>query len=382
MKEYSGSVAEQFIREKQAMEVGVSFDLLEVFDNELIQPVREMCKASIVLVDDTVGGSVKFRAAFMSKWRPTYACFNGYPWAGWTDEAVDAMLRLADRWTASQCGDWIRVFGEIVEEKLFGKSEEKQRTSYQRGPSGSWKKPQTRNMSKGVYGRGMSVSQPDFQKANLRRRVEFKALSNAQKGLYSSRLTPSHELMTSMAHAGAKKWAVMANDTTGKMDEVFGLMPGATISGTTTDNMYFIGKFAYAVSDPALYLLPFGTIVSGGHHSLIEVALPLSTNGCIDYSVGCYSTLIPEITNTPAAKIIRKFLKLYDLRPENRLMLVYYNGLNVDGCFVCESMPEKVTWKEKFKVNRSLMEEFIALPPHPIRSRVETLAMQHGLYVG
>lgn len=379
MREYQRSDAEQFIMEKQSMEVGVAFDLLEVFDNELIQPVREMCKASIVLVDDSLGGSVKFRVAFINKWMNVYACFHGVGGVGWN---ADALLRLADTWTASKCGDWIRVYGEIVEEKLLGGSEERQRTSYQRGPSGSWNKPETWEMSKGPLGRGMSLSQPDFQKDSLRRRVEFKALSDAQKGLYTSRLTPSHELMTSMPFAGAKKWAVMANDITGKMDEVFGLMPGATISGTTADNMYFISKFAFAVSDPALYLLPFGTIVSGGHHSLIEVALPLTINGCIDYSVGCYSTLIPEITNTSAAKIIRRFLKAYDLRPENRLILVYYQGASVDGCFVCESTSEKLQWKKKFKANKSLMEKFIALPPHPIRSRVEALAAQHGLYVG
>jgi hypothetical protein len=235
-------------------------------------------------------------------------------------------------------------------------------------------------MTNGLYNQGKSLSQPDFQKDSLRRRVAFKALSLAQKGIYTNRLTLSHELMSSMPHAGSKKWAVMANDTTGKMAEVFGLMPGATISGTTTDNMYFISKFAFAVSDPALYLLPFGTIVSGGHHSLLEVALPLAINECIDYSVGCYSTLIPEITNTPAARIIRNFLQAYDNRLENRLILAYYQGANLDGCFVCESPAEKFVWKTNFKANKSLMEKFIALQPHPNRSRVESLAAQHGLY--
>ena len=377
MREYQRSQAEQFIMEKQSMEVGLAFDVLEVFDNELIQPVRDICKASIVLVDDQAGGKVKFRTAFISKWKNVYTCFQGLAGAGWN---ADALLELADRWTASKCGDWIRVYGEIVEDRFLGSSEDVVRTSYQRGPQGSWKKPDTRGMDRGPLGKGTALSQSGYQKDRLRRRVEFSSLTNAQKGVYSSRLTPSHELMTKMPFAGAKKWAIMSDDITGKMDDVFGLMPGATISGTTTDNIYFVSKFAVAVADPTLYLLPFGTIVSGGHHSLIEVALPLSVNGVIDYRVGCYSTLIPEGYNTTGANIIRGFLQAYERRPENRLMLVYYRGASVDGCFVCESEPDKLKWKEKFKANKALMDKFIALPPNPSRDRVETFAAQHGLY--
>ena len=115
---------------------------------------------------------------------------------------------------------------------------------------------------------------------------------------------------------------------------------------------------------------------------MIEVALPLSITGIIDYSIGCYSTLCPEITNTAGARIIKGILQAYDRRPENRLMLVYYRGTSVDGCFVCESSSEKLTWKEKLKANKTLMEKFVALPPHPSRYRVETFAAQHGLYLG
>src|SRR5665213_521651 len=117
MKDHSAADAVRFITEKQSMEVGLAFDFLEVFDNELIQPVREACKASMVLIDDSLGGSVRFKRDFISKWKNVYACFHGLSGAGWN---VDALLQLADTWTASKCGDWIRVYGEIVEEKHFG----------------------------------------------------------------------------------------------------------------------------------------------------------------------------------------------------------------------------------------------------------------------
>jgi hypothetical protein len=372
MRDYSQSNAEQYIREKQSMEVGLAFDILEVFDHELIKSVREACKASIVLIDDSLGGSVRFKRDFISKWKNVYTCFHGLGGAGWN---ADALLQLADTWTASKCGDWIRVYGEIVEEKHFGVGEDVVRTAYQKGPQGSWKKPGGPQM-------GNALNQPDFQKDRLRRRVEFSKLSQAEKGIYSTKLTPSHELLTSMPFAGAKKWAIMGDDITGKMDDVFGLMPGATISGTTTDNIYFISKFAFAASDPTLYLLPYGTIVSGGHHSLLEVALPLSTNGIIDYRIGCYSTLIPEGFNTTTAQIIRKFLTAYENRLENRLMLVYYRNGRVDGCFVCESEIDKAKWKEKFKANKTLMSNFMSMSNNPSKGRVEAFAAQHGLFAG
>jgi len=370
MKEYDKTPTEQFIREKQSMEVGLSFDMLEVFDNELIQPLRNICKASILLVDDSLGGSVRFRAAFITKWKSIYTCFRSLTGPGWN---ADALLELANQWTAYNCADWIRVYGEIVEEKFFGAPENAAREGYQRGPDGSWKKPRLTA--------DVKTLQSDIQKTNLRRRIEFKSLELAQQGIYKSKLTPSHELMISMPHAGAQKWAIMTDDITGKMDDVFGLMPGATISGTTTDNIYFISKFALAVDDPTLYLLPFGTIVSGGHHSLIEVALPLSVNGIIDYRVGCYSTLIPEGYSSNAANIIRTFLHAYDSRPENRLMLIYYSGTNVDGCFICESGNDKFKWKENLKANKALMEKFMALSNNPTREQVARFALQHGLSI-
>jgi hypothetical protein len=375
MKEFPKSQAEQFIKEKQSVEVGLAFDVLEEFDQNphLLEPVRAMCRASIVLVDEmvrkkTVLEGFIFSANFRSKWKLQYKCFNGVEGVGWN---ADALLRRSNTWSASNCGDWIRVYGEMVEEKYFGPTEDALRTSYQVGPEGTWKKA-TR------VDPGQTLSQPNFLRDNLRRRVEFRNLSLAEQGIYTSKLTNSHKLLTEMESSGIKRWAIMEGDTTGKMDDVFGLAPGATISGTTTDNIYFMQKFALKVSDPALFLLPYGTIGAGGHHSLLEVALPLSMNGVIDYRIGCYSTLIPEGFTSPDAQLIRTFLRKWEDRPENRLMLVYYEGGRVDGCFVFDSAPEKLKWKAKLTANRDLLSRFNRLPNNPSRYQAQTFAVELG----
>lgn len=376
MKDYPRSVAEQFVREKQSVEVGLAFDLYEIFNKEMLPNFRLMCQKSILKVDEQCGASPAFKAAYQNDWRK-YACFHGLPF--WY---ADHVLGLAERWTASECGDWIRVYGEIVEKKtFFGVDEEKHRRDPQKGPSGSWDKTE--------FPIGVSkqkLSQPAYQPSNLRRRIELKALSDAQRGIYIDSSTPSRELMTSMPYSGIKKWAIMANDITGKMDRVFGLLRGATISGTTTDNIYFLRRYGQVVRDPVNFLLPVGTIVAGGHHSLIEVALPLTINGLVDYRLGCYSTLFPDRaprgTNDEAANIIRRVLHAWENRSENRLMLVYYRGGSVDGCLVCERPDEKNQWKETFKADEKLMEEFTNVPPDPSKGQIETFAMRHGLYAG
>ena len=44
---------------------------------------------------------------------------------------------------------------------------------------------------------------------------------------------------------GIQRWLHLDADPLAKMDKVFGLSHGATISGTTTDTLFFINKIAY-----------------------------------------------------------------------------------------------------------------------------------------
>lgn len=57
--------ANQFLMEKQSIEVAMALDIQEVFNDELLPNLRSMCLVSIFKTDDLLGGSVQFRAQFI-----------------------------------------------------------------------------------------------------------------------------------------------------------------------------------------------------------------------------------------------------------------------------------------------------------------------------
>jgi len=104
-----------------------------------------------------------------------------------------------------------------------------------------------------------------------------------------------------------------------QIDRMFGLMKGADISGTTADTVFAIEalwyhfhagtmksggewtdkKIAAWMEDAlrikeVLYLLPLVTMTYQVHHTLLECAFTLSINDYIDYSVGVYTSLVPQ----------------------------------------------------------------------------------------
>jgi hypothetical protein len=85
-------------------------------------------------------------------------------------------------------------------------------------------------------------------------------------------------------------------------------------------------QFGPHVLDPIFYLFPVAAIVSGGHHSLLEVALALSLNDVVDYHIGFYATLIPKRKGAKHAGIaeIEKTLVAAEKHADNRRLLVFY----------------------------------------------------------
>jgi len=315
----------------------------------------------------------EFAAQYPSKWS-FYGCMKGMKaWNG------DTLLDHSKAWTASDCGDWIRVFGEIIEAKLFfSVRQEAKRTAPQQGrDKGYWSKPMAPAARKGQTAGDQALHQPNLQASALRRRLEYSTVTIHDQGLYDLETTESGFLMKSMMFSGIKKWAIMGNDVTGKMDRLFGLMKGATISGTTTDNIYFLNKFGKAIKDPILYLLPVGSIAGGGHHSLIEVAIPLTINGFIDYSVGLYSTLIPGGTapmrsarRSMGAEALRKVCGVWEARPENHLLLCFYEQGQLAGALVADKTKDRADWLRAFKADASLMDAFANMAISPTEGQL------------
>ncbi len=373
MRNVNAKEAKQLIVEKQSVEVGLSLDVQEIFDVEMIPDLRQMCEASIMKVDAMAQENSKFADLYPAKWS-FYGCMKGMPrWDGAT------LLGHAKFWKTSDCGDWIRVYGEIIEEKkFFSPNQDAKRTAPQLGGGkGYWSKPKAPGAQKGQTSGDQSLDQPNLQASSLRRRLEYSTLTIHDQGLYDLETTESGFLMKSMMFSGIKKWAIMANDVTGKMDRVFGLMKGATISGTTTDNIYFLEKFGKAIKDPILYLLPIGSIAGGGHHSLLEVAVPLTMNKLMDYSVGLYSTLIPSGPyptrsglRQRGADDLMRVCGLWEERPENHLLLCYYEQGQLAGALVADKTKDRVDWQRAFKADDSLMGAFASMAISPTEGQL------------
>ena len=152
---------------------------------------------------------------------------------------------------------------------------------------------------------------------------------------------------------GMTLWKLKEGSTVWSIDRIFGLPPGADISGTTADLMWGLeiiaaalypqritktkGKlWGYNVKKPApgpntykkeydlLYLLPIAAMVSHYHHTILECALTQVFNSEIIYSIGFYTTLLsPDCADTPTAQKVREVLKKWEDNPTNFKMVIF-----------------------------------------------------------
>jgi hypothetical protein len=160
--------------------------------------------------------------------------------------------------------------------------------------------------------------------------------------------------------AGMKVWVPQDLDILYRIETTFGLRVGATISGTTTDTLYFLSVFGKVRMDPIFYLLPFATIVAPGHHSFIEAAMPLALAGKVEYSIGLYSTLMPSETKSAAAPELKKTLRQYEDDQRNRLMIVFFSQREVPGGYweFDKASPERTLFGHIGHADREMMQQF------------------------
>ena len=88
--------------------------------------------------------------------------------------------------------------------------------------------------------------------------------------------------MAALGGAGIARWMPTEKDVLYRIERTFGLKVGATISGTTTDTLFFLETVPQRV-DPIFYLLPVATIAAQKHHSLVETAAALTLCGKVTY---------------------------------------------------------------------------------------------------
>lgn len=350
------------IRQKQALEIMLAYDLLDIFNEpngELINWLRTLVRESVSDMDLKRSKSLAdFNKYWTGSWK-NYECCKSHGINTWDTEFIRrAMLKF----TAENCSDWIRIYGEVIENISKG-IEDKTRKSYQTGNPEHWEK--------------FDPKKPEDKTTHLRQRTK------ADQD-HPTKPTIIHEMFRfPHSSSGLATWDIAPGNTCGKLDKIFGLCPGATISGTTTDNIYYFDKFGRFQLDEMLYLLPLASLVSCGHHTLLEVALPLSINGIVNYRIGRYTSLFPtkeqHRTNelTEAARKIQLTLHLAECNAFNHLMLLYYTEKSVDpvGCFLFDKndAADGLRWDALAFAGSTLMNTVKSFPPAPLLENIESL---------
>lgn len=127
---------------------------------------------------------------------------------------------------------------------------------------------------------------------------------------------------------GTNMLKAKGQDLTKKMDLLFGLTTGATISGTTTDTVMVLEAFgAGLMLHPGYYLFPVATIAASLHHTLVEAGLALALDDVItNYHIGFFSTLLPKGGVPRELSDIPDTLRAAENAAENRFFILWYSG--------------------------------------------------------
>ena len=199
----------------------------------------------------------------------------------------------------------------------------------------------------------------------------------------------------SAPQGGIFRYRLLHTSNVRRIDAVFGLPEGADISGTTSDSMFFmehVNSYFEAVGQsctfdanwlPVIQLLPLVTMVSQGHHTLLESALSLTLNENMTYSVGFYSTLMPHWSSwTDTTVTLGQWMLWAEDHEWNYHMLCYYDEGHLCGYLFgrdANRMVEQERFKRLAKTGRRFLDYFRSWPAMPRQIHVDTLRAAYSL---
>jgi hypothetical protein len=170
--------------------------------------------------------------------------------------------------------------------------------------------------------------------------------------------------------SGMQMFRANRNDLCKRIDLLFGLLVGATLSGTTTDTVFVLESFGAAPPvglHPGYYLFPVATIAASLHHTLVEAGLALTLADVIDsYCVGFYTTLKPRGGFPPELRDAEGILQEAEKDPGNRRFILWYNGNETApaGGILFEKTFEIEAFR-RLAEGKGLMTHVMTLPPVP-----------------
>ncbi len=285
----------------------------------------------------------------------------------------------ADSLSAAECSDIIRLYGAAVEE--LGKA------GGGGGQLDTLKKTYRPGPMRDFQGKDM-IWDTDRYRVRGKKQVQIPEWQH----LWEEK-SHVHGIDFKQAGKGVERGSsILSWSTVRKIDNAFGLPVGADISGTTADSLFFVERFARRCGiryDPIYQLLALATLVSARHHALLEVALTMTLNKVITYSVGFYSTLYPagdidHLYQHPARGKIKGILNQYEKHDFNKHILVYFDPNKkgreeIHGGYLFDNGGEIAKFRDLATTDKDFMWRFVTVPPEPTKVRIKRMMGHYGL---
>lgn len=314
-------------------------------------------------------------------------------------------------WSASDCSDLIRLLAAIIEDQANLKYQEdnvkdfdrfKPAHTFKKVPEGldSAKKIPNIGAKKNIRWRGKVDIKKSFDTGKIEK--EEPLYKAAPVYITLGRKQIDMERMVIKAKAGERSsafWGIsgvrlMPASTVRKINIAFGLPEGCDISGTTSDSILMVNRvisFFEEVGEnvagekvpvAVLQLLPLVTMVSLGHHTLFESACTLTLCGFINYSIGFYSTLLPQ--GQPAKQhdtAVHGKIKGYLAKAEgnsNDAHFLCFSGNGAYHAYLCDKESEIRKFKEMAKADSNLLNFFNTVSPQVTKNDIQNFFKRHN----
>ncbi len=398
----------QYQQEKALLETELGRRMFEIFNRppvigmlqDFVRPAIEQLAALATRTTDGATSKVTLGREIYEMRTAIAGESNLAAWRGRSanPENLVWLAGQSHTWTAYECSDLIRLYVTVTEH--LTQKAGTGRYTFPQDPQGR-RRPKAVPGSMPGYqdiGGALKATRPDFHGD-----PHVWKEDRARKGMPGTGIHPqARDAVLSTARStapgpGIRRYILEPRSTTRKIDLVFGLPPGADISGTTADSIFFmesVDSFLRTVGGPRaaahnlgpmLQLLAPATMVALGHHTVLESALTLTLNGIINYSIGYYSTMMPS--DAPRNELWARLDSLFlwaENHPWNHRMLCFYD-LGLKAYVYGEGGGPQTPWqelnafKELAKTSLDFLGEFRTYPAQPTRARVDAYRQDFGL---
>lgn len=350
-------------KSRAIMETQLCTEMYKLYNSaEILNPIRSLVAMAIeqilvMMQFSSIKGKVNWDAAIakagghLAVWRLSGSAKK---------ETADALMNVwksSSSWSADDCGDLIRLFGGLIEDKSL---------------------------------HGQAVDQSVDQERGDKRKFGFGS-DERSRTTTGFNQTIAHVGQAHLAVLGAKRVqdgfsgitniSLTEKSTVKKVDCAYGLAEGCDISGTTADSIFFfdhVNTFINGLPEtittdklPIIQLFPMATMGSQGHHTVLECALTLTQNGIIKYRVGFYSTLMPEGSSNES---LRKLFSKYESDPRNIQMLCWWDEFGTKLGGVRFDKPWEVELLKRGSLAEpSMLKDFKSLGPKASKKQLLAL---------